>query len=83
MLSRGRDDDGGGGGGARGVIYLSSGFMVMKALAIEDVDALLIRGAVTSIGTQRVLRVCPGIYGQWVVEGRDRLWVSVPSSSSY
>lgn len=58
VLRRGRR---GVGGGALGVMYLSLGSIVMIALAMEDVDAFLAWTGLTSTGTQRVLRVWPGI----------------------
>lgn len=57
------------GGAARGAVNLSLGFIVFKlALRKEFIDALLDLSD-RSVGTSRVLTVCPGKNGQALVVG--------------
>lgn len=73
----------GAGGGALGVMNLSSGFMVLKLALLKELkEALRFRND-SSVGTSSVLTVCPGRYGQFVVEGRFGSCVSKEPSSSY
>lgn len=73
----------GGEGAGRGVENLSSGFMVFKSASLMELNEALRFLSECSMGTQRVLTVWPGRYGQAFVEGRDGSYVSVEPSSSY
>lgn len=71
------------GGGARGVKYLSAGFIVLISLPVAPTDALRSLNGLSSTGTHRRLTGCPGKYWHAVVNGRVGLWTSMPSSISY
>lgn len=70
-------------GAARGVRYLSAGFMVWICPDMALSEALRSRKGLTCMGTFRILTDWPGRYGHAVVEGREVLCISVPSLSSY
>ena len=70
-------------GAGRGVVNLCLGFIVFRSVArIEFKEALLFL-ELCSTGTQSVLTVCPGRYGQWFVVDSVGSCVSVVPSSSY
>jgi hypothetical protein len=58
------------GGGARGVRYLSAGFMVLISVPVAPTDALRSLNGLSSTGTHKKFTGCPGRYGHAVVNGR-------------
>ena len=57
-----RGNDLGVGGGARGVKYLSAGFIVLISAPVAPTDALRSRNGFSSTGTHRKLTGWPGRY---------------------
>lgn len=69
MFNRGSDL--GVGGGARGVRYLSAGFMVLiSSVPVAPTDALRSLNGLSSTGTHTKLTGWPGRYWHAVVNGR-------------
>lgn len=70
-------------GGGLGLVYLSFGSIVLMSLSRTELRDALRFLRLRSTGTHSVLTVCPGRYGQSVVDGSVESCTSVVPSNSY